>query len=134
MSDNTSYTGTPTAFTTATDICVSKSPFMIPVISCLLGTPINLTSGRFTTGTGLSEYIFYFVNISTGRWSALYFIIAECSANDTSVDEFYTSFSLHDSMDFMQRDSISHSHIILAGRCHITNGYCNNLARHLCTT
>ena len=49
---------------TATAISGFQSPYMIPVISCLVGTPINLTGEKFTTGTGLSPYIFSFVNIT----------------------------------------------------------------------
>ena len=107
---------------------------MLPVLTCLVGPPINLTCGRIATGTGLSSSILSFVNRTTGWISALYFTIYECAAKDTSVDAFSASLSLHNYVDFLYHDSISHSHIILAGRCHITNLYWNNLARHMCTT
>ena len=53
MSDKSPSTGTPTSVTSATDICVSKAPCTITVIYFLVGSPINLTGGRFTAGTGL---------------------------------------------------------------------------------
>ena len=65
-----------------------------------MGQPLNLKGGRFTTGTGLSASILFFVNISTGRWSAISFTITQCASNDTSVDALYTSFYLHGYVDF----------------------------------
>ena len=78
------------AVNTATDISISQAPLMLPVLPCFVEPPINLTGRIFTTGTGLSASIFYFVNITTGIWSALYFTITECGDDDTSVDAFST--------------------------------------------
>ena len=58
---------------------------MLPVIPLFIGTPINLTGGRFTIVIGLSASIFSFVNITTYRWFALSFTITECDDNDTSI-------------------------------------------------
>ena len=63
---------------------------MLPIIPCLVGTPIKLTGGIITTGTGLSAPIFSFMNKNTGWWSAPSFTMSECAAKDTSVDAFYT--------------------------------------------
>ena len=92
---------------------------MIHLLPCFVVTPINLIGGRFTTGTGLSVSILYFVNRTTGRWSAPYFTNAWCADKDTYVDVLYTSFSLHDSVALLYCNIISNPHIILAGRCHI---------------
>ena len=85
------------------------------------GEPIKLTGGRFTTGTGLYSSVISFVNRTTGRRSAPYFTISKCDAKGTYVDAFSVSFSLHDSVEFLYRGIISHSHIILSGCCHITD-------------
>ena len=136
-----SSTGTPTVVITDAKISGSQDTCMLPVLPCLVGLPINLIDGIFITGTGLSASIFSFVNRTTDRWSAIYFIITECAANDTSFDSLSTSLSLHDYVDLLYRENISHSHIILFGRCHITNWYRNhitnwyrnNSACYLCT-
>ena len=75
-----------------------------------------------------------FVNITTGWWSAPSFTIAKCAVKETSVDAFSASLNLHDYVALLYCDSMSHSHIILAVRCHITNWYCNSSDCHLCTT
>ena len=133
ISAKKSSTGIPTVGVTATDISGSHYPCMLPVISCLVGAPIKLKCVIITTETVLSASILSFVNRTTVWWSAIYFIIFECTSKDTSVDAFSASFSLHYSVDLLHCDIMSHSHIILAGRCHINNCYCNNLDRHLCT-
>ena len=92
---------------------------MLPVIPCLVGKPIKLTSGRFTTGTGLFASIFYFMNRNTVRWSdwsATSFTIYDCADKDTSVDAFSTSLYLHGYVALLQCYRISHSHVILSGR------------------
>ena len=134
MSNNASSTGTTTTFTTSTDLSGSHSPWMFPVLTYFEGPTINLTCGIFNTGTGLSESMFYFVNRSTVWWSTPSFTIDGRASKETSVDTVYTSLFLHAYVDFLYCDSMSHSHIILAGRCHITNRYCSSSARHLCTT
>ena len=65
MSDNASYTGTHTDVNTDTDISRSHTLLMFPIIPYFEGSPLNLTGGIFTTGTGLSASMFSFVNIST---------------------------------------------------------------------
>ena len=64
-------------------------------ISCFVGPHIELIDGRFITETGLSVSMLYFVNRTTGRWSAPYVTNSDCAAKDTSFDELSTSFSLH---------------------------------------
>ena len=118
MSNNTSSTGIPTAVITATNIYVYHAPCMFPIITCFVGPPMKLTGGRFTTGTGLSAYMFSFVNITTDRWSASSFTIYECDSKKTSVDTLSTSLLLHNSVALLYCGSMSHSHIILAGICH----------------
>ena len=81
---------------TAIDISVSQDTYMLPVITFLVGPPINLTGGRFPTGTGLSTSILYILNSTTGWWSAPFFTITECDSNDNSTDALYTSLYLHD--------------------------------------
>ena len=81
ISENFSSTGTPTAVITATNISGSQDLYMMPVIYCFVGTPINLTSGGFSTGTDLSASILYFVNRTTGGWQATYFTNDMCVAN-----------------------------------------------------
>ena len=88
---------------------------MLTVILYLMGPPINTTGGRFTTVTGVSTSMFYFVNRTNGSWSDPSFTIADCSPKDTSVDTFPTSLSLHYYVDFLYCDSILHSHIIFSG-------------------
>ena len=86
---------------------------MLSVIYCFVDIPINLTGGIFTIGTGLYIYILSFVNSTTDIWSATSFANSECAAKDTSVDEFYTSLSLHDSVDFFvsqQNITLPHHH------------------------
>ena len=119
---------------TSTNVYGSQDPWVRPVLPWLLGAPVNLTGWIFTTGTGLLASIFSFVNRTTDRWSAISFTITECSANDTSVNSFYTSFSLHSSVALFYRDIISHFHIILSGQGQITNSYWNSSALHLRNT
>ena len=88
---------------------------MLPVLQCLVGTPINLTGGIITNGTGLSAPIFYFVNRTIGLWSALSSATSKCATKDTSVNAFSTSLSLHNSVALLYCESMSHSHIILSG-------------------
>ena len=107
---------------------------MFPVISCFEGPPIKLTGGIFTIGTVLSVSMFYFVNRTTGRCSAPYFNNHGCADKYTYVDSFSTSLSIHDSAALLYCKIISHSHIILAGRCHITNWHCNNYYHCMCAT
>ena len=134
ISAKSSSTGIHTVVITATDISGYQDNYMLPVIPWLVETPINLTGGRIINGKGFSAPILYFDNKTTGWWSATYFTMAECATKDTSVDELSTSFYTHDSVALFYRERMSHSYIILAGRCHITNWYCNNSVRHLCTT
>ena len=134
MSDNSSSANTPIAVTTATDISGSHAPWVLLVLYCFEGPPINLTGGRFITGTSLSQSMFSFVNKTTAWRYAPSFTIDGCSDKKTSIDEFSVSLFLQNSVALLYRDSMSHSHIILAGRYHITSWYCNNLARHLCNT
>ena len=79
----------------ATDISGSQAPFILHVLPCLVVPPINLTGGRFTTGTGLSSFILSSLNRTTGRWSAFFFTTAECAAKYTYVDALSTPLSLH---------------------------------------
>ena len=109
-----SRTGTPILVTITINISGYQAPCIMPDILYLLGPHINLTGGRFTTGTDLSESIFSFVNRTTSRWSAPYFTTDECASKYTYVDEFSTSFSRHDFESFLYHDRISHSQIILA--------------------
>ena len=111
-----------------------QAPCMLNDITWIVVPPIKFTGGRFTTVTSLSAYILSFVSRTTGRWSARYLNNYKCAAKYYSVDEFYTSFYLHNSVAFFYCDSISHSQIIISGLCHITNWYCNNSARQLRTT
>ena len=90
ISPKASSNGTPTIVTKDTDIFGSQSTYMITVLPWLVGSPINLAGIRFTTGTDLSAYILSFVNITTDRWSTLYFTITECASNVTSADGFST--------------------------------------------
>ena len=133
ISDNASYTGTPTDIITATNLSGSHTTWMFNVLPCFEGPHINLTGGRFTTITGLSASMLYFVNRTTGWWSAPSFTIDGCACKETSGDAIYTSLLLHDSGALLYCDSISHYHIILAGCYHITNWYWKNSSRHLCT-
>ena len=98
------------------------------------GGSINLTGGRFTTVTGLYASILPFVNSTTSIWSAPSFANAECASKDTYVDSLSTLLSLQNYVALFYCGIILHSHIIFSGRCHVTNWYCNNSARHLCTT
>ena len=98
------------------------------------GASINLTGGRFTTVTGLYASILPFVNSTTSIWSAPSFANAECASKDTYVDSLSTLLSLQNYVALFYCGIILHSHIIFSGRCHVTNWYCNNSARHLCTT
>ena len=82
-------TGTPTVVITATNIYGYQSPCLMPVLSCVMGTHINLTGVIFATETNLSTSIFYFVNRTTGRCFIPYFTIDYFAAKDTYVDEFY---------------------------------------------
>ena len=106
---------------------------MFPVLPWFEGQPINLAGGIFTTGSGLSASMLYFLNRTTGWRSATAFTISTCYANYTSVDAFSTSLFIHYSIDLLYCESMSHSHIILAGWCHIPNWYCKSFSRHLCT-
>ena len=62
-----SSNGTPIVLITATNLSGSQDPFKLPVLIYIVGPHINITGGRLTTGTGLSAFVFYFVNITTGR-------------------------------------------------------------------
>ena len=95
-----SSTGIHTMVITDTNISGSQYPCMLTFLTCLVGPPIKLTDGRITTGIGLYESIWSFMNITTGWCTAIYFTIAECADKDTSVDELSMSLSLHDSVDF----------------------------------
>ena len=134
MSDKASSTCIHTVVITSTDLSGSQDTFMLHVISCLVGTSIKLTGGKITTGIGLSVSILYFLNRTTGWWSAISSTIAECASKDTYVDTFYTSFYLHEYVSLLYCDIMSLYHIILGGRCYITNCHDNNLAHRLCTT
>ena len=126
ISAKASSTGSPTVVITATDIYGSKAPFMMPFIPSFVELPINLISGIFSTGTGLSVLVIYFVNITTVRWYATSFSNTYCAVKDTSSNASYTKLSLHDSVALFYCVSVSHSHIILSIRHHITNWYYNN--------
>ena len=78
--------------------------------------------------------MFYFVNIITGWCSTPVLTISEYSSKETFVDALSTSLLLHNSVALLYRDRILHSHIIIPGRWHITNWYCNSFSCHLCTT
>ena len=62
---------------------------MLPVITLFVGPTINPTGARFTTGTGLSESIFYLLNRTTGKWCAPYFDNDECDDKDNYVYALY---------------------------------------------
>ena len=128
-----SSSGTTTMVITATDISGSQYHFIPTVINWLVVPHINLTGGIFTTGTGLSTYIFYFVHRTTGRWYYASFTNSECDAKDTYVDALSTPFSLQNSMALFYSEITLNPHIILYGRCHITNWYCNNYALRMYT-
>ena len=95
---------------------------------------MEFSGGIFPTKIVFSASNISFLNRTTGRCSVPSFTNADFAANETSFYAFSTSFSLHDYVAFLYCDSISHSHIILSGRCHISNCYYNNSASHLCTT
>ena len=133
MSDNSSSTNTPTATINDTYLSGYHTPWMLPVIPCFEGPPINLTCGRFTTRTGLSTSMFYFVNRTTGLCYAPSFTISECAAKENYEDAFSTSLLLHNSVALLYCGSISHPHIIFSGRCHIKNRYHNSSDHHMCT-
>ena len=132
ISDKASSTSTPTVAITATNLSVLQAPCMLPVLHFFVGPPTNLTGGRFNTETALYASILSFVNSTTVILSATSITNSECAAKDASVDVFSTSFSFHNYVALFYCDSISHSHIILSGRCHITNWYCNNFSFHPC--
>ena len=134
ISSNASSSGIPTVVTTDIYISGYYDPCILPVLPYLVEPHIKLTGGSIITRTGLSAPMFYFVNRTTGWWSAISFTVAECADMDTSVDAFSTSLPLHNYVALLYCDSMSHPHIILSGLCHITNWYCNNSAFHLCTT
>ena len=90
ISPKASSTDIPNVLITDIDIYGSQDPCLLPVITCLVGAPINLTGGRIITRTGLSAPILYFVNRTTGWWSAIYFTIADCAAKEISVDSLST--------------------------------------------
>ena len=121
ISAKSSFTGTLTVVTRDTYIYGSQDPCMMLVLPWLMVPPINLTGGRFTTGTGLFASILSIVNRNTIRWSALIFTISGCDAKDTSVGVLSTWLYLHDFVAFLYWDSILNSHIILTVRSHITN-------------
>ena len=77
--------------------------------------PINFTGGIFTTGTGLSASMLYFVNGSTGSWPAPYVTNYDCAAKDTYFDALYTSLSLRYYVTLSYRGIMFHYHIILSG-------------------
>ena len=79
---------------------------MIPVLPYRMGLPIDLAGGRFSIGIVLYEYIFFFVDRTTGSWSTPSFTNAKCSSEDAPVDPLSTSLSLQNSVDFLYRDSI----------------------------
>ena len=58
ISSKASYTGTPTVIT-ATNIYGSQASFIMTVIPLLMGPPLNLTGGIFTTGTVLSASVIF---------------------------------------------------------------------------
>ena len=134
MPGSDSSTGTTTDVTTATDLSGSHTPWMFPVIPCFEGTPIKLIGGIFTTGTGLYASMFYFANITTGWCYAPSITISECADKKKYVDALSTSLLLHNSMALLYPNSMSNYNIILAGRHHNTNWYCNSSSCHLCTT
>ena len=61
---------------------------MITALTCLGGSPINLTGGLFSSGKGLSKSILTFVNITIGGWSAPSFTNSYFAPKDTSGDAF----------------------------------------------
>ena len=81
VSDKSSSTGTPTVVITDTNISGYQAPCKLPVLGCFLLPPINLTGGKFTTGTVLYVSILSFVNGTTGRCSAPSFKNDECAAS-----------------------------------------------------
>ena len=133
MPDKASSSGMPTSVTTATGIYGSQAPCILPVLTWFLGPPTNLNGEIFATGKSLSSSILYFVNHNTVGSSSPYFTSADCDVKDTSFDEFYTSFYLHDDVVLLFCDIMSHSHIILSEGCNITSWYCNSSYRCLYT-
>ena len=134
MSDNNSSTGTPTAVTTATDLSGSQDPQMLPVILWFVGPHVKFNDGRFTNKIGFSASKLSFVNGANVWWYISLIASYGCADKNIYVDAFFTSFSLHNSVALVYSYSIPHYNIIIAGRCHITNWYCNNSACHMCTT
>ena len=134
MSDKASSTGTLTGVNTAIDISGSQAPCMFPVIYWFVGPPAKFNGGIFPTKIGLSASNLSFVNSTTVWWYFNLVSISGCVDKDIYVGEFSTSLSLRNSVELLYCYSISHSHIIIAVRCHIKNWCCTNLAWHMCTT
>ena len=84
MYSDASSNGTPMDITTVTDIPGYRAPLMLTFLASFEVPPINLTCERFTTGSGLSASVFYFVNGITERCSAPFFTIAEFAVKETS--------------------------------------------------
>ena len=115
MYDTIPFTGTPTSVTNATDISGYQSPLNMLVLTLFLVPPENFNGWRFLTKVGLYVYKIYFVNRTTGIWSAPSFTNDECADKNTSVDKTSTSFSLNDYMSLLYRDIILRSPTILSG-------------------
>ena len=133
MRDNASSTVTLTVVNTATNISKSQAPWMLPVIPCFVGSPINLTGGRFTTRTGLSASILYFVNNITGRWFTPLKKLEVCCQGHFCwcivhiiVSPWFCFFVV-----LQQNITLQHK---FWWPCHITNWFCNNSYHHLCIT
>ena len=75
----------------------------------------------------------YFVNRTIFRCSIASFTSANCAPKDTSVGVLPASLYLHNSVDLLYHEIISHYHIILDSRCHIINWYHNNSSWQMCT-
>ena len=103
MSGNASSSGTPMAFTTATDISGSQALWMFPVLPCFVVPPVNLNGGIIPTKKCLSVSKTFCVNSNTVWRSFTVFFGAGCAEKYLSVDTFYTSLSIHYSMALLYR-------------------------------
>ena len=115
---------TLTTVTTDTDISGSQSPCMFPDLPWFLAPSTNFNGDGFPTKIGLSVYKLSFVNSIIVWWSFTLVASAGCAYKYFSANALSASFSLHDFVPFLYHEIISHSHIILAVWCHITNWCC----------
>ena len=122
------------SITTANDLSGTQSLCMFSVLTYFVGPPEKFNGWRFPIKIGFSESNIYFVKSTTVWWYVTLIYSTVCAHKDISVDALSTSFSLHNYVALLYRNSISHSHIIIYVWCHFMNWYCNSSAQHMCTT